>query len=42
MSRLLMIVAWLALVTALATHQPPARDEWPGWYVQTCARVSTC
>jgi hypothetical protein len=47
MSRLLMVVAWmalLALVAALVTHRPEpwARDAPPQWYVQICAEVSTC
>jgi hypothetical protein len=38
-----MVIAWLSLVTALATHRPlPPRDEPPAWYVQVCAEVSTC
>jgi hypothetical protein len=41
-SRLLTIIAWLALVTALVMHQPSPRDEPPEWYVQVCAEVATC
>jgi hypothetical protein len=38
-----MLVAWLALVTALVTHRPlPPREDPPAWYVRICAEVSTC
>ena len=42
MSRLLMVLAWLSLVTALVAHRPQPRDEPPEWFVQTCAEVTTC
>lgn len=39
-----MVVAWVVLVAALATHQPQplARDTPPEWYVRICAEVSAC
>ena len=41
MSRVLVLVAWLALAVALVSYDTGPRAP-PSWYTQICADVQTC